>query len=321
MHRPPYRPDGGPHPLPRSGRERHLPAGVPRAPARDPDGLPGPGRQPQPEHDDPTDAEGALPAAQRRAQERSRGACPGVDAARAARAVAPRPPTGPALGRSEAARRHRPRDREQSRPRGARRADLLARHVAPPRAARAARGSAATPGDDVPLHHPRLLGGTPHRRPGRRHVPGEGDGVGARGRGARRPQAPVHAGSDRRHPRPRAAHTTAREAPGGDPERAPADRRLPVPGPLPSRHGGVPTGRDPARRSGPQKGRVPAVRRIRVACPGPSQRRRRRADDGLDRTRHSHLRCVSGRRVVVLRRAGRGRRRGRVSTPAGCPTT
>ena len=86
-----------------------------------------------------------------------------------------------------------------------------ARRVHPGPGAQPARRPAAGAGHGLPVHLPRPLGGPPHRRPHRRHVPGPDRGGGAGRPGPRPARPPLHGRPAVGHPGPR---------PGGGPERA-----------------------------------------------------------------------------------------------------
>ena len=158
----------------------------------------------------------------------------------AGRGAAPRGPAGRAVGRPEAAHRHRPRLRRAAGPRGLRRAGLGPRRLGAGQHPQPARRAAGNRGRVVHLHLARPGGGALPLRPHRRHVPGQAHGAGRRRRGLHATAPPLHRGPDVGHPdarlrAPVAAHRAART--GAEPERAadrlPLSHSLP---PLPGRH-------------------------------------------------------------------------------------
>ena len=166
---------------------------------------------------------------------------PQLAAAPAALATPPRPEAAPAVGRAEAARRHRPRLRRRPADRRVRRADQRARRVAcrPP-------SSTCWPscrsGDQhqLPVHHPRPRRRALPRRPHRRDVPRPHHGGGPDRRRLRRARTTP---TPRRCCRPcpsvdgetNAAHPPHRR----DPVPGRPAERLRVPPPLPSVHRGA----------------------------------------------------------------------------------
>ncbi len=146
---------------------------VPRAPPADAAGVPGPVRLARPAAQHRQHDLRAPPHPQGRRRRVAQGAR--ARGARAGRAPhgARDPVPERALGRSAAARRHRPRARAQARHRRPRRGGLGARRAGAGAGAQPARRAAVRARAHLPVHHPRPRGGPRHRRPRLRHGEGQ----------------------------------------------------------------------------------------------------------------------------------------------------
>ena len=220
--------------------------------ARHPDGLSEPRRDPQPRQDG-----GRHPFTCRRPSRRplGRGAAPACRRARPARArrgPASRGQADRAVGRPEAAHRHRPRVCRQAGARRVRRAGLGTRCLGPGQHPQPARRAAGHRRGVLHLHLARPGRRALPVRPHRRHVPRQAHGGRQRRRGLHGAPPPLHRGAAVGHPharlrQPCRAHPSGRR--GAQPER-PA-QRLSLSHPLPpvsGRHS-APSRRRPGARS------------------------------------------------------------------------
>ena len=122
------------------------------------------------------------------------------------------PPAAPAVGRPEAAGRHRPRLRRQPEGGDRRRAGLGARRLGAGGGHPAADGDPAREPHDAAVHQPRPVAGALSRRPRRRDVSRPDHGAGHDRRGVlRRPTIPTPRRCSRRcrSPTPRCARSTS----------------------------------------------------------------------------------------------------------------